>query len=171
MSIICMRMTMRLCSAMNEAYIATDYQIGGKTHSDLICLYPSNLHPHLYFFSSVCSRTFSVTSTCFCSFFKVSLDDHGHLVHFDHTKTLNLIMLYLISYSNVCEFAHLLTEFPDAIVYYHVFVLHYSKDTLEGADFSWLTYTKGIDTAVALFHSSSMSSYSTREPKPLNASR
>ena len=29
-------------------------------------------------------------------FFKVSFDDHGHLMHFDHTKTLNLIVQYLI---------------------------------------------------------------------------
>ena len=110
MANVCMRMTMRICTAMKSLYNATDCQKGGTTHSNLVCLYPANLHPHLYFCSSVCSRTFFVTSTCFCSFFKVSLDDHGHLVHFDHTKTLNLIMLYLIPYSNICEFTHLLTD-------------------------------------------------------------
>ena len=43
--------------------------------SSLVWPYQRHLHPHLYFFSSACSRTSVVTFTCFCSFFMVSFDD------------------------------------------------------------------------------------------------
>ena len=83
MANVYLRMTMRICSAMNAAYNATDCQKKAQLtlkldfSNSLVCSYPPHSHPHLYFFSSASSRTSIIPFTCFCSFFMMSFGGLG----------------------------------------------------------------------------------------------